>query len=244
MRSIFPPVLLLLLASMTANVQAEEPDSTNPYTKSYVSRGLPSIALQPDATGAKIYRSDDKEADYLRMLGEGYDMIGESSFEAGDVAPDMVKEQAAKVKADLVMVYTKLKASTPASVQIQKLRDRARQAKKDPSAVMDDEADDQQIYAYNATYWVRLAPPLIGVHVKQAKDQKEGLTIMAVVKNSPAAEAGLQADDVLTRIGEIELTKPEALSQAAKRYAGQAVEIRFLHEDQPVITTLKVNSRK
>lgn len=217
----------------------------NPYSKSYVSRGRPTVALQPDTTGPKIYRGKDEVSDYQRMLENGFDMLGYSSFQGLDVPPARAIEQAQKLKADLVLVYAKQKGSRPVSVQIDQMRKKAQDQKAPTGSDVSSSPQNQALYEYFASYWVKLAPPLIGVHVEtyNEEDSKPGLRVIAVVKESPAAKAAIQGGDVLTRIGDVELSKPEMLTQAAQRYAGQTVEVLYQRGNDDAKTVMTLNSR-
>ena len=211
--------------------------SENSYVKSYVSRGRPTIALQPDPAGPKIYRGENQVGDYKLMLENGFDMLGYSSFKGQDIAPEKATVQAKNIKADLVLLYAEKKGGTPVGVQIDQAR------KKTGDEVKTDR--DQILYEYFASYWVKLAPPLIGVHVESniLDENRFGLRVIAVVKESPAAKAAIQEDDVLTRIGDIALDKPEALTQAAKRYEGKTVDVLYKRGDNEGKTTMTLNSR-
>ena len=275
MRLIIAPLLALLLAlnmagcasggkaqpvpadSNRANAGSTDSTAENPYTASFVSRNRPTVALQPDPAGPKLYRGNVETEDYQRMLESGYDMLGYSNFEAADVSPDQALEQARKIKADLVLVYTKLSGSVPASVQIERLRKEARKpdgqsADAQSAGVQQAEAasgsllpQEQARYSYFSSYWVKLAPPLIGVHVTRSgeDDGATGLKVIAVVKQSPAAKAGIEDGDVLIRIGDVALDKPEALQQAAQRYAGQTVDVTMQHGGNTGKTAITLNSR-
>ena len=216
--------------------------SENPYAKSYVSKGRPTIALQPDPAGPKIYRGQNQVDDYKLMLENGFDMLGYSSFNGLDVSPEMATEQAKNIKADLVLVYAEQKGSATLSAQIEQARKKARA---EAAGSDDSTPQDQTLYEYFASYWVKLAPPLIGVHVETntQDDKRFGLRVIAVVKKSPAAKAAIQEDDVLTRIGDVALDKPEALTQAAQRYAGQTVEVLYKRGDNDGKTVMTLNSR-
>jgi C-terminal processing protease CtpA/Prc len=65
--------------------------------------------------------------------------------------------------------------------------------------------------------------------------------VLAVVKQSPADKASIRHGDVLLKIGDVELNKPELLSQAARRYAGQTVELSYLRVKQPRKTLITLN---
>lgn len=258
MHLIIAPILAVVLALSVAGCASSGTSSQkaaanggsaaeNPYTTSFVSRDRPAVALQPDPAGPKIYRGNVKEDDYPRMLSNGFDMLGYSSFEAADVAPEQALEQARKIRADLVLVYSRLVGSVPASVQIKQMRENALKADagKDPAHSGTLLPQEQARYSYFASYWVKLAPPLIGLHVTGSKESTEpGLTVLAVIKQSPAEKAGIQDGDVLTRIGDVELLTPEALTQAAQQYAGQSVDITFLRDGSTSKTSMTLNHRQ
>ncbi len=198
--------MLAVSTSATAAGQEAEPDS-NPYAATYVSR-QPAPPGQPVA--AQVYLGKDKLADYRRMLEDGYDLLGYSSFEAGDVAPELLTQQAQQVRADVALVYTE-------GVQ----RPQAKDAR----------------YKYFASYWTRLPPPLLGVHVQrdtQADEGEGGLEVLAVIKDSPAARAGLRQGDILLRMGDVQLMRPEQLADTARRYAGQAVDLDWKRDGAPM----------
>ncbi|MDQ4132291.1 MAG: trypsin-like peptidase domain-containing protein [Actinomycetota bacterium] len=59
-------------------------------------------------------------------------------------------------------------------------------------------------------------------------DADEGAMIFEVEPNSPAAEVGLQQRDVITRLGDEEITSAEELGAAVRRHdPGDAVEVTF-----------------
>lgn len=207
----------------------------NPYTDTFVSHPVSGQAQSPDPAGPKIYRGRDKEADYRSMLENGYDLIGYSSFEAGDVPPERLADQAKQAKADMVLVYTQLVGNTPASIKMQRLRDAMLKKKQGGIATEDAPAEGQadtdakELYSYFASYWVKLAPPLLGVHVNgpDKNGNAPGLPVVAVVRESPADKAGIVDGDVLTKLGEVSLDKPETLTKAARQYAGKTVPVSF-----------------
>jgi len=243
-------ISLLLVLSMVGCAGKQKPIDArpdlaeNPYTKTYLGLDKPTVTLQPDPTGPKLFRGNNKDTDNSRMLVKGFDMLGYSSFEAKEVKPEQALEQARKLKADLVLVYTKESATTPPSVKIQQLRDQALKAK--TNAAKDaDQADNSPTYAYYASYWVKIAPPVIGVHVKGTHKEipAEGLTVLAVVEGSPAFKASLKEGDMLTRIGDVALTNTQLLSQVVQRYEGKTVDVEYMREGKPSKTSMTLNKR-
>lgn len=243
------PLLLtfFLFACSSAGTPMQEPPP-NPYAKNYVS----SMKAPTASTAAtpQIYRGQDRIADYQTLLEDGYDLLGYSSFEAADVPPEKLTEQAKKVNADLALVYTTRSGEVPASVKLDQAKEKM--AKKQQEKVSPDAPKgtlknfDREYYNYFASYWVKLPTPLLGVHVKQEKEAgfpEKGLEVIAVIKGSPAATAGLQKGDTLMRLGEMELSKPELLTQAAQRYAGQKTDLVVSRLGQEQHMTVTLNAR-
>ena len=82
-------------------------------------------------------------------------------------------------------------------------------------------------YKYYASYWAKLPAPLLGVHIIKlaSRDdeteqvvEKKGLKVLAVIKDSPAAKAGILRGDVLYKISDVELNKPEELSSVVRKF--------------------------
>lgn len=208
-------------APVDMNLAQAGPSAENPFAKSFVKRDLTGAAWQHDQQGPKVYRGENQVNDYQRMLENGYDMLGYSEFFAGaDVPPALLEQHARTINADVALVYTKLSGEVPASVQVQQMREQARQGK------TPDAAASKNSYTYFASYWGKLMPPLLGVHVVgPAEDtQADGLEVIAVINDSPADKAGIQNGDILKQLGDVALDHPSALTQAARQYAGQKVE--------------------
>ena len=212
---------VLLLTPLTAVADASElstesPDVENPYAATYVSR----MQAPPNRqVTAKVYRGKDKVADYQRLLEEGYDLLGYSSFEGGDVPPELLMQQAQRVNADVVLVYTK-GVQRPQATGVR--------------------------YEYFSSYWTKLPPPLLGLHVQRDKNADEGaggLEVLAVINDSPAARAGLRQGDILLRLGDATLLNPEQLSSTAQRYAGQVVEVVWTRDGETMRKTLTPGSQ-
>lgn len=236
-------LMLLLFGSLLAFSSlgwTQDESATNPYTRNYMSRmPVPKATAGP----VKVFRGQDKVEDYQRLLEDGYDLLGYASFEAPDVPPEKLTEQAERVHADIALVYTVLSGQTPPSVKL----DQAKSGQKDDEQISGEARPANRFYNYFASFWTRLPPPLLGVHVKQDRDEglpEKGVEVIAVIKDSPAAEAGLQKGDTLLRVGEVELSKPELLPQAAQRYAGQSIEVVFSRIGQEQRQTVKLNSRQ
>lgn len=233
-------------ASAVADKNAQGISIENPYARTYISRNLTPSSLKPNSEAPHIYLGKSKEDDYQSMLENGFDLLGYSNFEAGDVPVSQLAEQAQKVKAETVLVYTERTAQTPSSIKLQQMKEQQRIAANPELAKMGKPMFTEQAnYAYFAAYWAKLQTPIIGVHVKGPRpdETSKGLSVQAVINDSPAQLAGLQINDVVLSIGEIAMVTPEALVKASQRYAGQLVELAYEREGKPVKVSVKLNPR-
>ncbi len=255
-----PPLLLVLLlcagcaskaptqappaqAQAQDQAQTQAQTKTNPFQQYYVQRLMPS-ANKP-GTAPRIYRGQDQGVDNRHLLEDGYDLIGHSAFEAGDVPPEQALAQAEKIHADIVMVYTKRTGTVTLNIE-KKAPPPADAETNQKTAPSEGRLLKPQTphYEYIASYWSRLPPPVLGLHVQDTGKHAlpGGIPIVAVVKDSPAAAAEIQAGDLLLRLGETEISDADTLQQATRRYAGKEVEIVFAREAQTLHKKIVLNS--
>jgi hypothetical protein len=222
----------------------------NPFAAHYHAQNtsnLKSLAANPDT---KIYLSNHKEDDNISMLESGHDLIGTSGFSATEASPDMALEHAKAIKADVVLFYRKYESAKTASSKIQLIKEAAKNKQEiDPN----DLTEVPTQYRYFASYWAKLPPPTFGVHViklkkrnAQADDVVEslpGLKVVAVIKDSPAATAQVARGDFLLKIADIELTQPEDLFKAVKKYAGTSVPLTYERAGEQGQATVTLNAK-
>jgi PDZ domain len=239
---------LLLLMAASANVYAAE----NPYEKNYKAQnsgGLISMQANPDT---KIYASNHKDDDNISMLENGFDLMGSSGFDAGNVLPELALQHAKAIKADTVLVYQKYGSAKLPISRMQLIKDAAKKGGGEVDAKDIDDAKDEPMYKYYASYWAKIPAPLFGVHIIKLATRDEetdkvieskGLKVLAVIKDSPAAKAGILRGDVLLKISDVELIRPEDLSSLVRKFQGQNVTIEYEHEGVMKIAKAQINSR-
>lgn len=242
-------LLSLGLIAMVGLLRAEE---VNPYTKNYKEQNtshLKSLEANPDT---KIYVSNHKDDDNISMLESGYDMIGSSGFDATETSADLALQHAKAIKADTVLVYRKYESAKIGGSKLQLIKEAAKKGDEiDPNALEEEPTQ----YHYYASYWAKLPQPLLGVHIiklakKVAEEQGDvvteepGLKIIAVIKESPAANASIFKGDTLLKIGDVELVKADDLFAAVKRYAGQVVPVQLERNNELVNVTVALNTRQ
>jgi hypothetical protein len=227
----------------------------NPYTKNYKEQNtnnLKSLNPNPDT---KLLVSNHKDDDNISMLESGYDMIGSSGFSATEASPDLALQQGRSVKADTVLIYKKYESAKTASSQLQLIKEAAKKGEDiDPNDLVE---EPTQHYFY-ASYWAKLPTPLLGVHVIKLKKSTDettgegaaevqalpGLKVIAVIKESPAAKAGIVRGDSVMKIGDMVLTDANDLFAAVKKYAGQTVAVQLERNGVPASISVAINSRK
>lgn len=243
----------LMLAIISSLFSMQINAAENLYAKNYKAQNnsqLRSLQLKPDT---QIFVSNHKEEDNISMLEKGYDMMGSSGFEAGNVPAELALQHGKSIHADTVLVYTKYGSSKTAASKMQAIKDAMKQK---GEVTEQDLAEDPTVYQYYASYWAKLPKPLLGVHIiklKQKVDpsqtegvgqEEAGLKVIAVVQESPAAKAAIMRGDALLKIGEVSLVKPEDLFAAVKRYAGQTVPVVIQRENEHFTTSVALNTPK
>ena len=245
-------LITLGVAFMASQLIAGEMGSLkNWYESSYKSQNsgdLKSLEALPDT---KMYVSNHKEDDDISMLESGYDMIGSSGFTAGEVPPEQALAHAKTLKADTVLVYSKYGSAKTSSGKMQMIKEAAKLGKE---LTEKDLAEEPTNYKYYASYWAKLPAPLLGVHViKLAKKESEendkvveyeGLKVLAVIKDSPAANAGLKRGDVLLKLANNKLNKPEELSNVVRKHQGQEVALEYERNGEKNTTKTHINTKK
>ena len=235
---------------ITAN-QAYAADA-NPFAKNYKEQNTNNLKSMDPNPDTKIYVSNHKDDDNISMLENGYDMIGSSGFSATETSSDFALAHAKSIKADTVLVYRKYESAATASSKFELIKEAAKNGGEiDPN----DLKEGPTQYHYYASYWAKLPMPLLGVHIiklqMQASDggqdvikDEAGLKLLAVIKESPAFKAGLVKGDTLLKIADVELTKPDDLFSAVKRYAGQTVVVKLQRNGADTELPVTLNLRK
>lgn len=222
--------LSLLFVLVTAVQAAEE----NPFAKNYKEQNthnLKSLNPNPDT---KILLSNHKEDDNITMLEDGYDMIGTSGFSATEASPDLALQHGRNIKADTVLIYKKYESAKTASSQLQLVKEAA---KKGEAIDPNDLVEEPTQYYFYASYWAKLPTPKFGVHIIKLKKSADedaaeaqvvpGLKIIAVIKDSPAAKAGILRGDTVLKMGDMTLESADDLFAAVKKYAGKTVDVEL-----------------
>ena len=198
---------LLTIAAffMSAQSIAAEGATVNLYEKNYKAQNANNIkSLNPNVQ-TEMFVSNRKEDDNIRMLEEGYDLMGTTGFTAGNVSPELALQFGKTIKADTVLVYSKYGSEKTNDSKMQLIREAAKNKTEVTEA---DLAATETQYNYFASYWAKLPTPLMGIHViklvqttKEGPKPEAGLQLIAVIVGSPAAKSRLSPRRCVADIG-------------------------------------------
>lgn len=236
------PVILFALSATAADSNQE-----NLYAKNYKAQNANNLKSSNPNVETQMFVSNHKEDDNIRMLESGYDLMGTTGFEAGNVSPELALAHGKAIKADTVLVYSKYGNTKTPDAKMQMIREAAKNKKEITEA---DIAVEDVKYNYFASYWAKLPMPLMGVHViklVQSTDDgpkpEAGLKVIAVIKESAAAKANLVKGDVLLQLGEAKMDQPDDLFAAVKRYQGQTIPVMYERGGEAISEMITIGSR-
>jgi hypothetical protein len=226
---------IVLMGIFISYASAEE----NLYEKNYQAQNVYHLASMQANPDTKMYVSNHKDDDNISMLENGYDMMGSSGFEAGNVSADLALQHAKSIKADVVLVYTKYGSAKSASSKMAMIKEAVKKGQELSEKDMTEEAP---AYRYYASYWAKMPTPTLGVHIIKLvpkpstdeidhSDKVKGLRVLAVIKGSPAQQAGLLRGDQLIAINNTNLKNPEDLTGFVSKNHGATVNVRYMRDD-------------
>lgn len=239
------PIFLAIHAS-AAELQTK--DAENLYAKHYKAQNENNLKSANPHVDTQMFVSNHKEEDNIRMLENGYDLMGTAGFEAGNVSPELALAHGRAIKADTVLVYSKYGNTKTPDSKMQMIRE----AIKTKGEVTEADLIEEPVkYNYYASYWAKLPMPLMGVHViklvqstNDGPKPEDGLKVIAVIKESAAAKAHLVKGDVLLKLGDAVMNQPDDLFAAVKRYQGQTIPMLYARAGDEMTGTITIGNRK
>lgn len=243
--------LMLNLFSMLAI--AEEPNLFQVNYSTQSNNNLHSLQKKPDT---KIYAGMSKEKDNIRMLEDGYDLMGISSFQGPFVEPNQALKHAQAIEADAVLVYDRKINEMTRSARLRQIHDELKKSKGEKNTVIEvseaDLKDKNSKFEFYATYWAKLPLPILGLHVIKLStknsdtkeiQQEKGLKVIAVIKDSPAFKVGIQKGDVVLALNDDNTDSPEEFSKSVFKQQGNKVKIKYTRDDEEKEVVTELNRR-
>lgn len=237
---------IALIASLMLLLQS---CAINPYAKYYTPisvRGtahFARVAEQPH-----LVRGTDPKQDRIRMMEDGYELIGYSSFNAGNVNEHLALDQAQKVGASVVLMYSRytntvsgrmpltLPSTTTSSTSVSGMVGSTPVYGSGYTATYGTTTTyipfSVRRSDYLAAFWKKLKPSEFGVSLREPRSDERveigrnvGFVIQAVRNGSPAFDADLFRGDVVERIGAVTLRTTADLRSALACYADRTTTV-------------------
>lgn len=242
----------------------------NPYAKFYndLSGGI-NVLENPNfiipTNKPRLIQGSDIERDSFRMMEEGYTILGQSFFNAGNVNQGAAVKHGAKVHADTVIVYGSYTGTVSGSLPLTVPNTQTSYHSGSIYGTGGGFAHysgysttygTQTTYIpynvdrfdYYATFWIKLKELTLGVGVKNLTDElrmkiesNKGVYINVVVKRSPAFNNDLLAGDIIRKINNIEVADTSHFLNFIEENKGQQIELEIFRNDKTVVKTIQLN---
>ena len=224
MKKSYLNIILSALFFISTNLLADE----NLFEKNYVLQSPEDFKSFEQNPETKIMRGWDKDTDNVMMLENGYDFMGFSGFVSTNLPPSIALEHGEKIKADLILIYDRQINEGDRASQFKQARQKAIKEKR-----VKDLVDPNVMYDFYASYWVKLPKPTFGTHfIELGQDgsgqSTEGLQVIAVIKGSAAAKAGIMRNDSITSINGQKVTTPDELISLIRKNKGSVIDVGYI----------------
>ena len=233
----------------STNLIAEE----NLFEKNYVLQSPEGFKSFEQMPNTKIMRGWDKDTDNVMMLENGYDFMGFSGFVSTNIPPSVALEHGKKIKADLILIYDRQINEGDRASQFKQARRKAIEEKrvKDFGRVTeieiteDDLVNPNVMYDFYASYWVKLPKPTFGTHFIELgkgenRENAEGVQVIAVIKGSAAAKAGILRNDSITSINGQKVTTPDELISLIRKHKGSDIDVGYMRNGKSSVTVASI----
>jgi len=258
----FLPILLSSLCVFSGCI--------NPYGQFYTDyTGGVNVLENPNIIAPtdkpKLIQGSNIENDETRMLEDGYSLIGVSSFNAANVNQNSATEQAKKVHADTVIVYSQytetVSGSMPLTVPNTQTTYHSGNIYGSGGGFANYSGTSTTYgtqttyvpynirrYDYLATYWVKHNLPRLGIYFEDLTDElrkkvesNKGVYIIAVMKDSPAFNADLLKDDIIRKLNNTEIIDKKHFANLIAENKGQRIELEIFRNEKTIIKQIQLN---
>ena len=120
MQNVFVYLITIILCSLNLSVKAEE----NLFEKNFQRQSPKDFQSFEQNPQTIIKRGWDQDTDKIKMLEEGYDLMGFSGFSGPNVSPNLAKVHGEKLKADLILIYDRQVNENSRASAIQRAREK------------------------------------------------------------------------------------------------------------------------
>lgn len=221
--------------------------------------------LLPVEGPARIVTSTDMRADAVRMMENGYLLLGRSQFSGPKVDPSETLRLAKEVGASVVLVHLEYIDSVMQTVPLTEwippheetvvIRESIGGAMREREVARRIEGEFRttyvpetvEYYDHTATYWGKSKPPIFGVLVQGLDEEarkrigsNRGVVICAVIADSPAFKADLLRDDIITSLDGVPMDSPDLFFDTVIAGQGKTVAVEFVRGTERKSVTLTI----
>jgi hypothetical protein len=225
--------------------------------------------VEVSTTEPQLMRGTDVKSDGLKMMENGYILLGISDFYGRKFNENQAVDQAKKVNASIVIVYSKfmdtISGTTPLILPdtktsttnvIANVYGSSGYASGYGSGTTTTYGTKTMYMPYTidrfeqgATYWAKKKyPPVLGVRVaeltpelRQKIGSNKGLLVIAVEKQSPAFRADILNGDILIKINNKEIYDQSTLESACRPNAENKVPILLMRDGKEIVKEVALN---
>ena len=247
--------------------------SPNPYSQYYKDytdgQGVIGNPIFVTTTNAPIIKEGvTPQDDALEMLRNGYNIIGESSFNAGPINTSLVEPHARKIGAEIVLIYYQYTDTVSGSVPL--TLPNTHTSHSYGSAFTHGSYGyantygtshtttygsktiyvpyNTRRYNYTATYWAKANALTLGAQLLDLNDEQrrqiqsnKGAYVSIVVKESPAFHNDILEGDIIRYINGIEIIDKVHCRKILNDNNGKSITILILRDGQTLQKTVQLN---
>ena len=245
----------------------------NPYAQFYKDlTGGKDITQDPNrfiisSAEPKLVQGVNVDADSKRMLENSYSLIGFSSFNAANVSQQSALEQAKRVHAETVIVYSRYTHTLQGVMPIETPDTRTYSSNSSGTIYGSGGGSANYSgssygtsygtkttympyaiarYDYCASFWVKIRP-ILGIYFDDLTDElrkkiesNKGVYIKVVIKNSPAFVADLLPGDIIRQLNGMEIIDKEHFHRMLETEKGNEIELQIDRNSQTVTKRLRL----
>jgi len=193
----------------------------------------------------KIYNSVDLDADAKRLIEDGYDLLGSSSFIGPQTDQKNAINLAKKIHSEIVIINYRFVERVSGGTRIVMMPVIGGYG----GMIGGAHPMSFDRYEQTALFFAKLAPEKIGWGVRwdplttqqaTATGSAKGVSVRAVVRGSPAFDANVLSGDIILTLAGEDISTPERLLKVKADYAGQSVPLSIIRAGQPQTLQLRL----
>ncbi len=226
--------------------------------------------LAPKAAAPDVVQTDDIQKEGWGLVEKGYVMIGFSRFDLPQISIDLAISEGKTRGADIVLVQKRFSKSLTETVTMTQWGPTETTEYREDTGISGDRGTrrvdrrvsvtttrgpetvyvPQQVdyYEHSATYWRKVERTLFGAVVQDLTDEQKarlqtnrGLSVRALVTDSPAFQADLLKGDIILKIDGQQVPSAQKFYEGLIQKAGQDVKLSILRNDKTIEKTVRLN---